>query len=393
MALPPCMFAQSIYEDNHYTDPCTEEFYEYEKDASLWLEAHNQRSFMGHDKDASCNRHESNWLFSQMSENIPENITEDRLEKLLHIPELADEAFSERGQDHEISRNFSLNEKPSMFDIDELLQWKRCQDKKHERFMLEQQMMQVKEHEIVFRNRMIKKPVKQNNGVSKTWVKPVQKEPTEKVQKKNRYNRITKPREGKRPDCWHYVQGHCKRGKYCNFTHDSKHSFPDTHKIFLGGLPFKITETSLCQHLKEMGYNVINKPKILGGFSPQVCFASESEAKRLIELGSIMIDGAKVDVRRYQAFTKKSRDKHLSKRRRSVFLGGLRKGTTTQMIKKGLEAMRMKVVNYPLIKSGCCPQVTMATEKQAQNLVSMGKVEINGGFVHVRPSFGAAGPT
>jgi len=382
MALPPCMFAQSIYEDNHYADPCTEEFYEYEKEASLWLEAHNQRSFMGHVKDASCNRHESSWLFSQMSENIPKNITEDGLEKLLHISDLADESFSDRGQDHEIAMSFSQNEKPSMFDIDDLLQWKRCQDRKHELFMLEQQMMLVKEQEMHIRNRMTKKSVKQNEGVSQTWGKP---EPTKKVHKKNRYIQITKNLEGKRPDCWHYVRGYCKRGKYCDFAHDSKHSFPDTHKIFLGGLPVQTTETSLCQHLKEMGYNVINKPKIYRGFSPQVCFASEGEAKRLIEQGSITIDGAKVDVRCYQAFTKKSRDKHLDKRSRSVFLGGLRIGTTTHMIKKDLEAIGMKVVNYPLIKSGYCPQVIMATEKQSQNLVSMGKVKINGGFVHVRP--------
>jgi len=77
--------------------------------------------------------------------------------------------------------------------------------------------------------------------------------------------------------------------------------------------------------------------------------------------------------------------------RRSVFLGGLCKGTTTQMIKKELELLGMKIVNYPLIKAGFSPQVTMATTEQAQKLVNMVKVEINGTLVDIRPYTGVAG--
>jgi len=261
--------------------------------------------------------------------------------------------------------------------------------------MLQQQVMQVKEQEMFIRNRMTKKSMNKKNGVLKTWEKQKQKtktkEPTKKVQKKNRDNRVTKPRDGKKPDCWHYIRGHCKRGKYCDFIHDSKHSYPDAQKVFLGGLPFHITETAVCHQLKEKGFNVINKPKVYGGFSPQVCLASENEAKRLIELGTIAIEGVNVDVRSYQAFTKKNQDKLLDMSRRSVFLGGLRKGTTTQMIKKDLEAIGMKIANYPLIKAGFSPQVTLATAQQAQDLVNMVKVEINGALVDVRPYAGVGG--
>jgi len=208
---------------------------------------------------------------------------------------------------------------------------------------------------------------------------------------KNREKQDTKHQEERKPDCWHYMRGHCKRGKYCDFIHDIKYSYPDTHKVFLGGLPFHLSETALRKQLQEKGFNVVNKPKVYGGFSPQVCLASEEQAKRLIQLGSIKINGVIVDVRSYEAFTKKNQEKLLDMSRRSVFLGGLCKGTTTQMIKTDLELLGMKIVNYPFIKSGFSPQVTMATTEQAQKLVNMGKVEINGTLVDIRPYRGVAG--
>jgi len=197
---------------------------------------------------------------------------------------------------------------------------------------------------------------------------------------------VAKHQEEKKADCWHFIRGHCKRGKYCDFSHDSRQCYPDSCKVFLGGLPFHITEAALRQKLSEKGFNVVNKPKVFGGFSPQVCLASADEAKRLIKERSIMIEGMDVDIRPYQAFTKKNKDKLLDVSRRSVFLGGLAKGTTTQMIKKELECLGLKIVNYPLVKAGFSPQVTMATAKQAQTLVNMVKVQINGTMVDIRPS-------
>jgi len=99
-----------------------------------------------------------------------------------------------------------------------------------------------------------------------------------------------------------------------------------------------------------------------------------------------MIAGMDVEIRPYQASTKKTKEKFLDVRSRSVFLGGLKNGTTSKMIKKELECLGLKVVNYPLVKAGFCPEVTMVTAKQAQKLVNMVKVQINGTMVDIRPS-------
>jgi len=98
-------------------------------------------------------------------------------------------------------------------------------------------------------------------------------------------------------------------------------------------LPFHITEATLCQQLSEQGFTVVNKPKVYGGFSPQICLTSAAEATRLLKEGTIMIGGMCVEVRSYEPFTKKSKEKLIDVGRRSVFLGGLHKGTTTKMIK------------------------------------------------------------
>jgi len=155
--------------------------------------------------------------------------------------------------------------------------------------------------------------------------------------------------------------------------------------VFLGGLPFQIKAPALKQQLFQLGYNVVNKPKIYGGFAPHVCLASAAEATKLITGGSIWIGGLSVDVRAYKAFTKKSLAKLEDVSTRSVFLGGLRKRTTTKMIKKALELLDFNVVNYPLAKEGFSPQVTLATAEQAKKLVGMEKVQINGTHVDIRP--------
>merc|ERR1719233_1813972 len=47
--------------------------------------------------------------------------------------------------------------------------------------------------------------------------------------------------------------------------------------------------------------------------------------------------GINVQVRSYEPFTKKHREQLYDMKRRSVFLGGLRKGTTPYIIKRDLE--------------------------------------------------------
>merc|ERR1719510_1049416 len=87
----------------------------------------------------------------------------------------------------------------------------------------------------------------------------------------------------KRRLCRHFLKGHCNRGKTCDFLHDPSIFCPSSQKVFLGGLPAHITEATLRQKLLQQGYKVINKPKVLRGFTPQVCLASVEEAQKLIE--------------------------------------------------------------------------------------------------------------
>jgi len=189
----------------------------------------------------------------------------------------------------------------------------------------------------------------------------------------------------KLPYCRHYNEGYCKRGNNCEFQHLLSVVYPDSQKVFLGGLPLDITEKELSEKLKEKGFHVINEPSIMHKYAPQVCLKSVDEAQRLIEKGTIIIDGVAVDVRRYEAVTKKQQERLADITRRSVFLGGLEKETTPKIIRCELAMIGMKVVNHLTIKSGFCPQVTLATSEQACSLVCKVKVQIKGKWVNVRP--------
>jgi len=190
----------------------------------------------------------------------------------------------------------------------------------------------------------------------------------------------------KRRLCRHFLKGHCKRGNACDFLHDLSIFCPNSQKVFLGGLPANITEVTLRQKLAEQGYEVINKPKVLRGFTPQVCMASVEEAQKLIEKRNILIEGSLVDVRAYEAFAKGDIDKiRPDEIKRSVFLGGLSRGTTSQMIKDDLEKMDVKIVNHPIVKTGFTPKVTLATVEESNMLIKLKKVRINDTLVDVRP--------
>jgi len=190
----------------------------------------------------------------------------------------------------------------------------------------------------------------------------------------------------KRRMCRHFVKGHCKRGNACDFLHDKSIFCPNSQKVFLGGLPAHLTEVTLRQKLAEQGYEVINKPKVLRGFTPQVCMSSVEEAQRLIEKRNILIDGTLVDVRAYEAFTKCEAEKiQPDEFKRSVFLGGLSRGTTSQIIKNDLAKMNVKVVNCPLVKNGFTPKVTLQTVEECEILINLKKVRVNYTLVDVRP--------
>jgi len=183
----------------------------------------------------------------------------------------------------------------------------------------------------------------------------------------------------KRRLCRHFLKGHCKRGNSCDFLHDNSIFCPDGQKVFLGGLPAHISADDLCKCLAERGYTVINKPKVLRGFTPQVCLSTLEQAQRLIASGKICIDGSMVDVRPYE--DKKPNDDIKC----SVFLGGLPNGMTTATLKMELGLLGIKVKNHPIMKVGFTPQVVVGSPEEAQMLIRAKKMCIAGKMVDVRP--------
>jgi len=202
--------------------------------------------------------------------------------------------------------------------------------------------------------------------------------PKKKVQKSSVKN-------GKVSLCRHFTKGWCRQGEACSFEHSVEGSYPDSQKVFLGGLPHSITPAKLLWELKQQGYVVVNEPKIFRGFSPQVCLSTTAQAMKMLREEKMMICGCAVDIRPYKASTKKERDRQLDTNNRSVFLGGLPSSVTVQIIKTELEKLGMKVTNRPLIKAGFIPKVTLASAEQAQQLVAKGTIDINGAVVSVRP--------
>lgn len=192
-------------------------------------------------------------------------------------------------------------------------------------------------------------------------------------------------KNGKVSACRHFTKGWCRQGEACSFQHSFEGSFPDSQKVFLGGLPHSITPAKLLWELKQQGFMVVNQPKIFRGFSPQVCLSTTEEAMKMLQEGKIMICGCTVDVRPYKASTKKERDRQLDTNNRSIFLGGLPSSVTVQIVKTEIEKLGMKVTNRPLIKAGFIPKVTLASAQQAQQLVAKGTIDINDSVVSVRP--------
>jgi len=157
-------------------------------------------------------------------------------------------------------------------------------------------------------------------------------------------------------------------------------------RVFLGGLPVGMTERSLRQQLAAQGYKVLKRPKILRGFAPEVLMRSTQEAKELVELGTIMINGVKVEVRPFNSLMKQSESRKIPNiKKRSIFLGGLSDCTTAKDIQEALAELGVSVVNYPVVKFGFSRQVILETVRQATSLIEKKKILINGTLVDVRP--------
>jgi len=191
---------------------------------------------------------------------------------------------------------------------------------------------------------------------------------------------------GKRRLCRHFLKGRCNRGNSCDFQHDESIFCSDEQKVFLGGLPAHITDKVLRDAIRMQGYTVLNKPKVLQGFSPQICLGSVQEAQTMIKRGKIVIEGAFVDVRPYEAFAKDNLKMGSEDEiKRSVFLGGLPSSTTGWMIKERLAELGFVTTNHPVVKSGFAPQVMLESADQARRLVNLRKIKINKSTVEIRP--------
>jgi len=188
----------------------------------------------------------------------------------------------------------------------------------------------------------------------------------------------------KRRLCRHFVKGYCLRSNACEFLHDPSIFCTDEQKVFLGGLPLHMTSEILKAKLKEQGLTVLNKPRIMRGFTPQVCLGSVAEAEKLIATRFIHIDDDRVDVRPYQD-REQLRQGLPSIVKRSVFLGGLPEKTTGDMIVRDLQRLDVKVENFPVVKNGYAPRVVLGTLEHAKMLVNLKRVKINGAPVDVRP--------
>jgi len=157
-------------------------------------------------------------------------------------------------------------------------------------------------------------------------------------------------------------------------------------RIFLGGLPIGMTERSLRQQLAAKGYKVLKRPKILRGFAPEVLMRSAQEAKELVELGTIMIKGVKVEVRPFNPLMKQNESRKIPNiKKRSISLSGLLSGTTAKDIQEVFAELGVRIENYPVVTFGFSPQVILETVPQARALIERRKILINGTLVDVRP--------
>jgi len=167
---------------------------------------------------------------------------------------------------------------------------------------------------------------------------------------------------------------------------DSNLNSQDDQKVFLGGLPIGITERTLREEMSALGFKVLKRPKILRGFAPEVWLRSVEQAQELVSRGTITLGGVRVEVRPYNSMTKLSELKKIPNvGKRSIFLGGLPRGATTEDIKEAIKKMGMEVLNYPVIKDGFSRQVILEKVAQAKTLIGMKKIFLKGKLVDVRP--------
>jgi len=180
------------------------------------------------------------------------------------------------------------------------------------------------------------------------------------------------------------------RGRPKNNQQTSRNTNPAVacaeQKVFLGGLPLGMKEKTLRNELAALGYKVLKRPKMLRGFAPEVTMSSVAEAKELVAKGTINLNGFKVEVRSFNSNNKRSKSRNIPNvKKRSVFLGGLSIGTKAKDILDVIKKFNVRIVNYPVVKFGFSPQIILQSISQAQKLIKMKNVLINGKIVEVKP--------
>jgi len=308
------------------------------------------------------------------------NKREEQLEDLVQLSLLADEGFRGIGSEFMTPLNSVRNEQMS---IESLLQWKRDQDEKHNLFMSTFRLQEQQDFERSKWSQRHPKIIKKNEEDARLFKHSGDRlyQEMERVQ----IEKVVDDNGDEKMLCRHFIGGYCKFGDACNFKHSEQSSYPDSQKVFLGGLPQSVTTEILVDELTKKGFNVLNKPKIFRRFSPQVCLGSIEQAQNMLHLGTVSIYGCDVDVRPYKAHTQKELNRQLNITNRSVFLGGVPSTMTVRILKTEIEKMGMKVTNHPQIKAGFIPKVTLASAHQAKQLIAKCVIYVNGANVSVRP--------
>jgi len=322
-------------------------------------------------------------LFEINQERVGKDKMDEQLKELLQLSEFADEGFS--GIDSEfMTPQYTLWNKqlPSMVSTDSLLQWKRDQDEQHNFFMESVRLLEQEDFE---RSKWSQRHrINKKDDVDTRIFKSTGNRPDVEMERINK-KKVVDVNGGEKLLCRHFIEGYCKLGDMCKFKHSEQCSYPDSQKVFLGGLPKFITPEILVQELMKNGFNVINKPKIFRRFSPQVCLGSIEQAQNMLRFGTVSIAGCDVDVRPYKAHTQKELNRQQNINNRSVFLGGVPSTMTVRILKSEIEKMGMKVTNHPQLKAGFIPKVTLASADQAKRLIAKCVIDVNGAKLSVRP--------
>jgi hypothetical protein len=183
--------------------------------------------------------------------------------------------------------------------------------------------------------------------------------------------------------CWHFLRGFCKRGKCCGFRHSVPITTNKSRKKSRPEASSHITEDALIKELSDLSLNVSCKMKRREKSWPRKYRGLDPGMQALSEKELLVGDSRSVSPSRMISNFQCKRFSDVTKR--SIFLGGLSKGVTCQMIRIALERHEARVVSIVPVKKGFCPKVTLATIYQASKLISTAEIEIDGSLVEVRP--------